>query len=200
MSSNNEEDTSPTLLGGELCLSLEEAPCFELSPEQVLQALTLNFEFFEGQALVYFAGYIAKKNSEKFHSKPCNTCSTFSEKVPTRQEDVEDSVFFTWLKKYDDNSNLHVPSPDFTGYVRKVSQVTIYCFKNFMSEKRMVRSVVCNTVKFVWAPDFCCISVKEKTVSLIVRTIVNYRLKWLNDRIHCSEKNSKRKLKKMMHK
>ncbi len=199
-SSNCEEDDSSTLLGQGMHLSLEDkSEGFAVTPEDVLQALTQKSSLFEDQAIVYIGGYIVKKVIEKFHSKSCEKCSTFGTHATSQPDTVPSGEFFIWLKKYDDNSKLYVPSPEFSDYIRKLCLLAVHCFYKHLSSPKVLQSATHAALKYIWAPEFCSTHVKEKTANLVMKTVLSYKLKWLNDSIRSTATQSQKKLQKIMH-
>ncbi len=199
-SSNCEEDNSPTLLAFSTGLSLgDNTTGFSLTPEEVLQALTSEFNLFEEQALVYFAGFVVRKVLDKFHSSTCEKCKVFGMHAQSQPQDVPMTEFFVWLKKYDESSKLYLPSSEFSEYVRKVAQLSLFCYCNYLSSSKLLESSTQAALKFIWSPEFCSARVKEKTASLVIRTVFNYKLKWLNTNIQTTTLQSQKKLRKIMH-
>lgn len=131
---------------------------------------------------------------EKFHAKPCDRCKVFGSRSQDVPESVPASEFFTWLKKYEESSMLYIPSSEFSQYVRKVSLLSLFCFRHHMSSPKIVESCTKACLKYVWCPNFCSERMKERTTNLVVRTVLNYNIKWLNDTIRSTSAQSQRKL------
>ncbi len=199
-SSNNEEDESTMLLGKDMCLSVScDKPEFALTPEEVLQALSFSVSVSEQQGMVYFAGYLVRKN-ESMHKGDCSVCARFGSKVsgPTPLE-IQQNSLFLWLKKYDEKCSLYHPSQEFVDYVCKMSLFVDFCFTYYLCAPKVLKSMTSQAIRYIWAPEFCCEEVKAKTASLLVRTLFHYKLKWANDTVRSSEKRSKRKLRIFKH-
>ncbi len=199
-SSNCEEDNSTTLLAYSNKLSLaDNTTGFRLTPEEVLQALTSEYNLFEEQAILYFSGHIVKKVQEKFHSSSCEKCNVFGSHAISQPQNVPASEFFIWLKKYDESSKLYLPSSDFSDYVKKLSQLSLFCYYNYLTSAKFLESCTHEALKFIWSPEFCSARVKEKTVKLVIRTVFNYKLKWQNREIQNTTLQSQKKLRKILH-
>ncbi len=114
--SNNEVDDQEILLrlekGVELS-SLDDTEPFTLTLQEVLLALSSDFLMFEDQALHYFAGYVLSK-SNKMHREPCKQCNQVGTTPTGTTESITETLFFGWLKKYDEDWKLSLPSDIFS--------------------------------------------------------------------------------------
>ncbi len=199
--SNCEEDNAPTLLGKELKLPLvyKLPEPFCLSEEEKREAKKIEFNFFDVQGCSYFSGYVLRKSLSFHAGLTCEECVKYGVKITSATAAVAERDFFTWLKRYDDDSKLYSVSPEFLDFVMQVSRVLLYCFQKYLHFPRFVYSVTQIASESVLLPKFCCSKIREKTISLIVRTLFHYKLKWLNEKLRSSKSSSDRKKKILLH-
>jgi hypothetical protein len=91
--SNNASDGRDNLLHlgdtGQLSFnSLSSVPLPELTPEDVLWALSMELTSSESQALEYFGGYVLKKMT-KIHSGECEVCCDLGAKMTVASTGIE---------------------------------------------------------------------------------------------------------------
>ncbi len=202
-SSNCEEDHAQTLLGGNIQLSYDKpVMMLTLSQEELTHALSSGINFFEDQNVGYFAGYALKRLSDFHKQVSCVTCdllkSSIRGKVP---EEIPAGDFFIWLKKYqDEKSSLFVPSSDFKEYCRQIILVVTYSMDKYVHMPNILKSLNNIVGKQLPHPNFCTPFMRDATISVIVRTLFHYRLKWHNDSIRNTKKKSERKKKILTHK
>ncbi len=96
----------------------------------------------------------------------------------------------------DSSSKLVLPTEESSSYVQKVSVVATFCYQNFLSSPKISKTIIDAALQYISSPSFCSFYIKEKTISLIVCTILHYRLKWLNDSVRSTKNSSDNKLKK----
>ena len=51
----------------------------------------------------------------------------------------------------------------------------------------------------MWSPDFCKEEMKKKIISLLVKTLFFYKIKWQNDQIRDDKQKGQNKLRKLKH-
>ena len=200
---NCEEDNTPTLLGDmQLTLSPTHPnhSMFVLSPDETSAAFHADSaSIMEEQAYSYFGGYILRKVMEFHGGQKCATCGIHGELLTKATKEVEDRAFFTWLKRYDRDCKLYSTSQEFSCFVKDVTRLVTHCLQKRISEPRILDSLNHAVMTSVPIPTFCCTRIKDKAVSLVVRTLFYYNLKWLNDTIKSSTKTRARKLKILYH-
>jgi hypothetical protein len=203
--SNNASDGSNNLLHlgdtGQLSFnSLSSVPLPELTPEDVLWALSMELTSSESQALEYFGGYVLKKMT-KIHSGECEVCCNLGSKMTVATTGIEFSEIFLLLKRYDtDSATLFRPSAEMTRYVKNVLLLFNFCFAKYRTTPNILKLLETVTNQFIWPPKFCCDTVRERVCSHIVKTLLLYKVKWLNnDYLSNNKRKNKRKLKILQH-
>ena len=201
-SSNNERGTSTTLLGKEMQMSLiNSASEFSLSDEEIEEALTGRFCEMEDIAVTYFAGYVVKKVLS-YHSSNCDICNSHGQKIMGAKEldDMEREEVFLWLKKYDEDCALYSPSEEMQDFVKSISLLVNFCYMKYLDKAKILKSITSLALKHAMHVKFCTPRMEEKAVSLTVRTIFLYKLKWANSLVKSGKKKNKRKLRILKHK
>ncbi len=154
-------------------------------------------DLFERQGMNYFSGYICK-TLKRFHKGACLECDKFCSKITSDTSMVTEDELFTFLKRYDnDSSSLYSPTENFTAYVQKVSLLGDHCLKNHLAENCILASLKKNGRK-VSDPGFCSTEMKDKVSGHIMKTLLMYRLKSLNDTLKeegAKSRKSQRKLR-----
>ncbi len=204
LSSNNESSDSTSLLTmgeNKLLTFTHNQEDFVVSDDDIVKAKEYVLKECEPQAVEYFAGYILKKIKEAHIQDSCTDCDQFSKKITVNTTNFEASQLFIFLKRYDDDkSTLYAPETVFTAFVSEVSKITHYCLDKYIAQSGLQAGIRSAIDKNVLSINFCSKTMEEKTISLIVRTILNYKLKWINDEIKTqSKKSSQRKLKILKH-
>ena len=114
--------------------------------------------------------------------------------------DIRSTSIFLWLKKFaDEKSTLKMAKPEFVSYVKKCCLVLHFCFQHYLSERKIIASLLQNLEKYVPIPKYCSQAVGDKVAALIVRTLLFHKLKWINDTVRDTRSNGKAKLKKILH-
>ncbi len=139
-----------------------------------------------------------------FHGqKKGNCCDQHGGKMTVDTTEFPLSQLFVYLKRYDtDKSTLNTPTEAFSSFVRKVSSLTHYCLNKYLSHGGVMNSIAAAVKENTESPQFCTEEMKQKVILQIIRTILNYKLKWQNDTIKeeaAKSKASKRKLKILKH-
>ncbi len=188
-------------MGKDLQFTMEDTTEeFQASPENILQALNMTFTIFEEQALQYISGFVLNKVLKKFHVTECGKCCLFSSKVTIQTREIQEHEVFVWLKRFDDdNCTLFSPQPCFTAYVRNIFQVVEFLLFNNLCNYKLMKSLNNIVLKYIFPPKFCCPKVQESTVALVIKTLVLYKLKWMNSSLKSDLKSSTRKLKILKH-
>ncbi len=184
----------------QLCLSKNIFSLgFSLTDAEVQEALSTTFNIFEEQGCNYFSGYLIRKILRYHTEAECSSCSGHGTLLTSSTTEVTDKAFYTWLKRYDDDCKLYAPSPVFFKFVNDMSCIVLYCFEKFLTRPQVLRTISELVRKNVAMPAFCSSKMQEKAVSLGVRTLFLYKLKWLNDTRKSQEKKSERKKRILLH-
>ncbi len=204
-SSNNEEAEPQGILSMghdnllTFCAAIQDV---QLTQDD-LQVCFKPVQEFDEQAMMYFGGYILKKLNDFHRQKVCNVCGKYGAKVTVKTEEFPVSQLFIYLKRYDnDKSTLNAPTKDFTSFVQKVCLLTHYFLNKHLSVSGLMHNITDNVYQHVDIPEFCNDEMKQKVCSQIIRTVMNYKLKWQNDCIKeegLKSKASRRKLKILKH-
>ncbi len=207
ISSNNEWDESTNLM----IMSRENLLTFQadttgtgfcLSPMEVHEALESSFDILEGQGLQYLSGYLYKTLLNLHPSKTCQTCQKYAGQITSTTTTVNEHEVFVLLKRYEDEKcTLASPTIEFTSYVGKATRVLGYCFRHYLGNHQIVKSLK-QVVMDLDSPAFCSSEKKEKMVAQLVKTLFFNKIKRINDDIKESGKNSaqsRQKMKILMH-
>ena len=162
-----------------------------------LQALSVPFTMAEEISLPYVTGYFFKKLLS-FHKKSgyqCDKCGIHGEKVTSMTEAFEANDLILYFRRYEsDNATLFKCTPEFKGYVQKVSQVTNFCFIHLLDFEGIVGLIQNSVGHYVTDhPQFCSDEMRTKFLTFVARVFTCYKTKWLNDE---RKKTKKQRAKK----
>ena len=186
-----------------------------ISQNDVVTALNKPLNVAEESVLTYCTGYFFRKLLE-FHTVkkvlvPCDTCSTHGEKFTQHSTVQSQSDLFLYFKRYNtDSATLYKCSDHFVHFVQTIIQVTNYCAEYILDENRIVSLIVLSVrIHLTSFPQFCSDDKLERFISFVARTMLVYRVKWLNNELKSKKKYTKgkgkktkatRKLEKLTHK
>ncbi len=173
---------------------------FEIPPENVPDLFKEETSLLEKEALNYFGGYVLSRLLKEFHDGDCDSCSALGQIIDSSTTVLHNGDLFVFLKRYqDDVSSLYTCNESFLEFVSKTCCVVSYCWKHYFSSSLFLKSINESVKKHVVAPVFCTVAVRDKVISLVVRTYFHYKLKWLNDDIRNSVHKSGKKFKRVTH-
>ena len=173
----------------------------------MLTALSKPLSESEVAILSYCSGYFFRKLLE-FHTvkkvlQPCEVCSCHGEKFSQpRQSSIllTQSDLFLYFKRYNtDSATLFKCSEHFMHFIQTIIQVTHYCADLILDEDRIVNIICLSVNKHLHnLPQFCSSNKSDRFVSLVARTMLVYRIKWLNNELKSKKKykRGKGKIKK----
>jgi hypothetical protein len=160
-------------------------------------------------ALAYVSGYFLGKLI-KYHKSFCSICSSHGEKVTSSTTCFKENELFLYFKRYKTTSaTLYKCSDHFLSFVRVILQITNHCYAHVIESPQFVgmvtRSVLAHVIQL---PRMCTVRMTERLVQLVVRTILVYKLKWLNSDLRNAKKFTRgkkktakeKKLEKLTHK
>jgi hypothetical protein len=110
---------------------------------------------------------------------------------------------------YTTSATLYKCSDHFLSFVRVILQITNHCYAHVIESPQFVgmvtRSVLAHVIQL---PRMCTVRMTERLVQLVVRTILVYKLKWLNSDLRNAKKFTRgkkktakeKKLEKLTHK
>ena len=112
---------------------------------------------------------------------------------------------FMFFKRYNTtNATLYKCSEHFKDFVRAIIKVTNYCFDYFIDPEVPIVNMVLLSVKAHLVqetlPKFCNQTKLERFTKLVARTMLAYRIKWLNGKLSVKKKFTRGKSKSNMSK
>ncbi len=170
-----------------------------ITPEDVLWAITAELSAEEGQALEYFAGYCLYRTM-KTHCGDCESCQSLGTKMTVETKEIQGSEMFLWLKRYNtDSATLYRAGQELRAYVKNIVLVTNFLFFRYIALCGISAFVKQAVLKFIAPPAFCSNNIREKFVTHTIRTLLHYKVKWLNESIRTDFQKSAKKLKVLRH-
>ena len=168
----------------------------------MMTALSKPLSEAEVSILSYCAGYFFRRllafHTVKKVVVPCQVCSIHGEKFTNSSVVQTQSDLFLFFKRYNtDSATLFKCSEHFIDFVQTVIQVTHYCADFILDEDRIVNIIRCSVKKHLSNfPQFCSTDKFDRFVSLVARTMLVYRIKWLNSSLKSKKKFKRGKGKK----
>jgi hypothetical protein len=148
----------------------------------------------EEMVLAYISGYFFGKLL-KYHKGACISCSSYGEKITSSTTCFKENKLFIYFKQYKMNSaTLYTCSDHLVSFVCAILQITNYCYAKCIESPQFV-SLVTNSVltHLMQWPELCTSRMTERFVRLVARTMLVYKLKWLNSELKTRKKSSKKK-------
>ncbi len=156
-------------------------------------------DLFESQGVHYFSGYLCKVLRRFHNGKECAVCDAHCGKITEKTNVIAEEELFTFLKRFDnEESTLYAASDDFVCFVKRACFLTHHCLKKYLVSSAIqssLKKAVLNHVPET-NPPFCTVEMRERISGHIVKTLLMYHLKRLNDTLKQNdEKRSNRKLR-----
>lgn len=159
----------------------------------------------EETVLSYCSGYFFKKLIRYHGKKECQLCVAHGEKFTAVSTIEQQSDIFMFFKRYNTTSaTLYKCSEHFKDFVRTIIKVTNYCNDYFvLPEVPIVNMVLLSVKKHLVQeslPKFCTETKLDRFTKLVAKTMLVYRIKWLNGKLKVKKKftrgNGTKKAKK----
>lgn len=157
----------------------------------------------EEMTLAYLSGYFFSKLLKyhqllKYHLKTCTICNTQGEKITHETfTELQQNDLFLYFKLYDTASTtLYKCSAHFVSFIRCIIQVANYCYEKYLEQPGFVNMVKMSVLTHVTQlPQFCTIPMTHRLISLVARTMLVYKIKWLNSSLKAPKKRVNKKTK-----
>ena len=156
-------------------------------------------------ALPYTCGYFLKRlikfhDTKKFKSRKidCHACKNHGEKITNLTDSYRANDLVLYFRRYESNdATLWKCTSHFQDYVGSIIKIVNYCLEHFIEIEGFVSLVECSVESYLsQIPDFCCKEMRVRFVRCVARTMVYYKLKWLNNDLKkCRAERKKKKAK-----
>ena len=166
-----------------------------LAYNDMVTALERSLSDTEETVLSYCSGYFFKKLMG-YHNKNCQQCSSHGEKFTADSIVQQQSDIFMFFKRYSTpTATLYKCSDHFKDFVRTIIKVTNYCADYFIAPEVPIVNMVLMSVKAHLIqsslPKLCNEAKLERFTKLVARTMLAYRIKWLNGKLKVKKKFTK---------
>jgi hypothetical protein len=204
--SNCEDDENSNLLP--FVPQKSAKPDFTLSYAEMVDALAQLLSDSEEMALAYLSGYFFNKLL-KYHRNVCTTCNIHGEKIARETfAELQQNDIFIYFKLYDTMyATLYKCSAHFVSLVRTIILVTNYSYEKYLEQPGFVNTVKVSVLTHCMElPQFCTTQMANRLISLVARTMLVYKIKWLNSNLKATKKirgskktKATKKLEKLTH-
>ena len=173
-----------------------------ISHPDIVAALDKELSVAEVSILAYCSGYFFRRllgfHTFKKATVPCDVCNLHGEKFTQSSVVQTQSDLFLYFKRFHtDSATLYKCSDHFVDFVQTIIKVTNFCADHILDEDRIVNVVLLSVRKHLSNfPQFCSDDKFDRFVSLVARTMVVYRIKWLNSDLKSKKKFTRGKGKK----